>query len=141
MIGPPALVFWLCLLLSPPAGCELNSGNRPRGARTLPCSFPSCHTELLPYPHLLASCSFSYDLTPALLYSDGEVAGQLTLLSMEEFHGRHCLTTTCKQKIQTWTIPRVLDQAAVFKKGAGFVFVFVFFRDFLFFTNWCSLPL
>lgn len=76
----------------------LDLGNEVRVAETLPCFPPSCSAELLPYSHLLASCSSPYDLILALLCSGGKVAGQPTVLSGEGLHRRHWLTTTCKHK-------------------------------------------
>lgn len=76
----------------------LDLRNEVRVAETLPCFSPSCSAELLPYSHLLASCSSPYDLILALLCSGGKVAGQSTVLSGEGLHRRYWLTTTRKHK-------------------------------------------
>lgn len=101
----------------------LDLGNEVRVAETLPCFPPSCSAELLPYSHLLASCSSPYDLILALLCSGGKVVGQSTVLSGEGFHGRHWLTTTRKHKTQTQMILEFCTKL-LFSREGWFVVVF-----------------
>lgn len=134
--GGAVVIGWPtpCLLTVLPAFSTcwlraLNLENEAHVAETLPCFSPSCSAELLPYSHLLASCSLPSNLILALLCSGGKAAGQSTVLSREGFHRRHCPDDL-----------GVLHQAAVFKRGVVFCFFF-FPWDFPFFTNLCSLPL